>query len=109
MPPQISKKAGGDPEILDLVDASLEAKEAKAKAPPLPRPPMIQQGSIPLVDIPCIYMNDRSCWPEFKKGLTECGLIWNLPEWMTTIVYKGTEWNIIRADKGIDLSDFFLL
>ena len=104
MPP--AKKVGGDPEILEIVDKVLEAKEAGAKAPPMPRPPSLQ-NSLPLVDIPCIYLNDRSCWPEFKRGLTECGLIWNLSEWMNTIVYKGTEWNLIRDDKGTDLAAFF--
>ena len=45
-------------------------------------------------------------WPEFKRTLNECGLIWNLSEWMTTIVYHGTEWNLIK-DKGTDLDTYF--
>jgi len=53
------------------------------------------------------FLNARSCWPEFKRGLTECGLIWGLPEWMTTIVYKGTEWNLIRDEKDTDLATYF--
>ena len=65
MPPA-KKTGGGDADILTEVEAALELK---AKPPPLPRPPSLQ-NSIPLVDIPCIYLNDRSCWP--------------------TIVYKGT-------------------
>jgi len=48
-------------------------------------------NSMPLVEIPCVYLYDHGGWPDFKKVLTECGLIWNLSEWMTTIVYKGTE------------------
>ena len=34
------------------------------------------------------------------------GLIWNLSEWMTTIVYKGTEWKLIH-ENGTDLSTYF--
>ena len=49
------KKVGGDPEILEIVDKVLEAKEAGAKAPPMPRPPSLQ-NSLPLVDIPCIIL-----------------------------------------------------
>jgi hypothetical protein len=74
--------------------------------PPLPKPPRQLMESVPLIDIPCAFLNDRACWPDFKRVLNECGLIWNLPDWMTTIVYKGVEWKDIHA-KGTDLSLFF--
>ena len=77
-------------------------------APPLPVPKLqrLQEASVPLVDMPCVFLNDRTCWPDFKRALTECGLIWNISEWMTTIVYKGVEWKTIR-DNGTDLSAYF--
>ena len=76
--------------------------------PPQPKPP---KGAHPdsylhLVDIPCVYLNDRGCWADFKRALNECGLIWNLSEWMTTIVYKGAEWKLI-ASKGTNLDQYF--
>ena len=64
-----------------------------------------------LVDIPCSYLIDRSEWQEFKTTLVDCGLSWNLPDWMTTIVYKGKEWESIRVGStgiaGVDLSAHF--
>ena len=60
----------------------------------------------PLTDIPCYYLNDRHGWPEFKRALNECGLVWNLADWMTTIVYKGHEWQQI-AKGGVDLEEYF--
>jgi transposase InsO family protein len=74
------------------------------KGPPKPKPPTEYQA--PLVDIPCVYLNDRGSWADFKKALNECGLIWNLPDWMTTIVYRGTEWDQIGT-KGTNLADYF--
>ena len=38
------------------------------------------ESMAPLVDIPCVYLLERSSWPEFKRALNECGLTWNLPE-----------------------------
>ena len=99
MPPR-SKNSGPDPDE--------ENKEAMPgpKSPPLPRPPNLHLESVSLVDIPCVYLNDKSCWSDFKRSLTECGLIWNLSEWSTTIVYGGIEWKSIR-DQGTDLSQYF--
>ena len=59
-----------------------------------------------LTDIPCVYLTDRSGWHEFKRALGDCGLTWNLPDWMTTIVYKGREWKEI-AGRGTDLNEHF--
>jgi transposase InsO family protein len=89
--------------------ALAKAAAAAAKAPPQPPPPkpMTEQVSTPiLIDIPCSFLSDRLGWPDFKKALNECGLSWGLPEWMTTIVHCGAEWNSILKT-GTDLSQFF--
>ena len=117
MPPNKPKPGGGngngngggagdaipieEPELKEL-----EPPKEPPKAPPVPKPPRLHLESVPLVDIPCVFLNDRSCWPDFKRALTECGLIWNLSDWMTTILYRGVEWNLIK-DNGTDLSAYF--
>ena len=111
------KKSDSDSESdAELVDG--DAKESGAKLPTaLPQPPPLPSAppaaskqetfsSISLVEIPCSFLYDRSGWPAFKRALNECGLTWNLPDWMTTIVYKGTEWKAIAA-KGTDLDTYF--
>ena len=80
-------------------------------APLLPKPPKSYSESIPassLIDIPCSYLYDRNGWADFKRNLNECGLTWNLPNWMTTIVRGGTEWKSI-CDGGTDLTQYFPL
>ena len=63
------------PAILDpTADGDLKEVEIVPKPPPLPKPPRLQMESIPLIDIPCVFLNNRLCWPEFKRALTECGL-----------------------------------
>ena len=75
---------------------------AKPKTPIIP-----EDGRLGLLqEIPCIYLNDRTEWRDFKSALTDCGLVWNLPSWMTTIVYQGSEWKAICSG-GTDLSTFF--
>ena len=32
------------------------------------------ESMAPLVDVPCVYLLERSSWPEFKRALNECGL-----------------------------------
>ena len=90
-----------------------ELKEEVPQAPPpqapLPKPPKLLYPEVTqtLTDLPCIFLNDRSCWNEFKSALNECALTWNLPEWMTTIVYKEVEWKTIEKEHGTDLSQYF--
>jgi len=62
-----------------------------------------------LVDIPIVYFLDRSQWTDFKRALNNCGLTWNLPDWMTTIVYKGDDWKRIANTeaKTAELEDVF--
>jgi hypothetical protein len=60
-------------------------------------------SSSALVDIPNVYLYDRSGWTEFKKILNECGGTWNLPHWMTTIVRGGEEWvNMLTEGHAVD-------
>ena len=113
MPPNKPKPGGGNGngngggagDAIPIEEPELKEKEPP-KAPPVPKPPRLQLESVPLVDIPCVFLNDRSCWPDFKRALTECGLIWNLSDWMTTILYRGVEWNLIK-DNGTDLAAYF--
>jgi len=59
-----------------------------------------------LLDMPYVYLLDRSGWHEYKRALNDLGLTWNLPDWMTTIAYKGKEWREI-ATRGTDLAEHF--
>ena len=79
--------------------------EAKSQPPPTTfyRP---AESVAPLVDIRCVYLLDRSSWPEFQRALNKCGLTWNLSEWMTTIVHHGVEWQQVVAN-GTPLQDYF--
>ena len=100
MPP--IPKANADPADVDaknpenpLGDVPVGGILGQPVAPPLPKPPKTYTESIPastLIDIPCSYLYDRNGWADFKRNLNECGLTWNLPNWMTTIVRGGTEW-----------------
>ncbi len=56
-----------------------------------------------LPDIPPVYLLDRAQWPEFKRALNECGLIWNFNHWMTTILFRGAEYKrLLLKDNGLD-------
>jgi len=88
-------------------------EDEKVQAPQKPLPPASlqkqqqQEASINLIDIPCVYLLDRHCWSDFKRALNECGLIWGLPDWMTTIVYRGIEWQTLIDDHDTDLAQYF--
>jgi len=111
----------------------IEVVETEVKQPPpLPNPPVaipaapaavvagggvlpgvIQSGSVPkygvgpaLQDMPCVYLMDRSSWGDFKRALNNCGLSWNLPDWMHTVVYKGKKYLEIESQRP-DLALFF--
>jgi hypothetical protein len=101
MPPGELKELMPEPVIID----------EPAGVDVLPKPSKKFQNpttneSTTLIDIPCLFLNDRSGWSDFKKAIHECGFIWGLPDWMTTIAYKGTEWQEL-FDKGTDLSVYF--
>ena len=60
-----------------------------ANFPAKPQPPRVPHpDTYLLTDIPCVFLHERGCWSEFKKSLNKCALTWELPDWMTTIVYK---------------------
>ena len=59
-----------------------------------------------LVDISPVYLYDRSNWADFKKILNECGGVWNLPHWMTTILRGGDEWKHLQTE-GNDMNSIF--
>ena len=70
-----------------------EQKVDLPMAPPRPAPPRSQNPEPAFLhDISCVWLHDRASWPEFKKTLNDCAFSWARPDWMTTIVYKGTEW-----------------
>lgn len=64
-------------------------------------------GSQMLLDAPPVYLTEKYHWQDFKKAINECGLAWALPDWMTTIVYQGTEWKEIATKKSVNLDEFF--
>jgi hypothetical protein len=59
--------------------------------------------SLHLPDVDPVYLMDRGSWADFKRTLNECSLMWGLPDWMTTIMYHGVDWDAIAED-GTDLS-----
>jgi hypothetical protein len=61
---------------------------------------------IALSEITQLYLLDRNGWLDFKRALNECGLTWNFPAWMTTIVYRGKDWSEYK-EKGVNLDEYF--
>jgi hypothetical protein len=59
-----------------------------------------------LSDLPPSYLLEKSQWSDFKKAITTCGLIWNLPDWMSTIVYQGIDY-VEMKKKEPSLDDIF--
>lgn len=59
-----------------------------------------------LPDISPVFLYDRSNWADFKKALNECGGIWNIPHWMTTILRDGDDWKALIAE-GHDMAAIF--
>ena len=58
---------------------------------------------VPLSDIPCHYLTEKSQWADFKKSIITCGLTWNIPDWMSTIVYQGADYKILKeSDSKLD-------
>jgi hypothetical protein len=60
-----------------------------------------------LIDLPHFYLLERSQWADFKRNLNNCGLTWNLPDWMYTIVYKGEQYK--KVEQKNNLSEIFKL
>src|SRR5690349_87248 len=80
-------------------------------------PPVLAQPAAPmretyvptstLVDLPSFYLLDRSNWTNFKRNLNNCGLTWNLPDWMSTIVYRGDDYK--KLETQTDINQIFKL
>jgi len=66
--------------------------------PPVKKTVTDPYSAVNLADIPFVYLLDRSQWTDFKRALNNCGLTWNIPDWMMTIVYKGPDWMEIAQD-----------
>ena len=61
-----------------------------------------------MVDVPHFFLTERSHWAEFKRHLNMCGLSWNLPGWMLTIVYQGEDYKNLKK-KSKDIDNYFRL
>jgi hypothetical protein len=80
------------------------------EGPPAHFKPKKSQSSLPahvLTDMPYCYLVERSTWSDFKRALNNCGLSWNLSDWMHTVVYKGKQYMEI-ASKKPDLDEYFV-
>ena len=79
---------------------------AAALPPPLPSPPRDRELALP--DLPYQYLLERSQWSDFKRALNNCGLTWAIPDWMSTILYKGKDYKDLK-EKGEDMDAIFKL
>jgi hypothetical protein len=59
-----------------------------------------------LPDIPIQYLIEKGQWTDFKRSIENCGLTWNLPDWLYTIAYKGMDYKAIK-DSGEKIDDLF--
>ena len=78
----------------------------KAQAPSLPKPPPIQkyEQNTYLVELPFSYLLERGAWSEFRRALNTCGLSWNIPDWMCTIIYGGPDYSkLLEKDKELGI------
>ena len=60
--------------------------------PPRKTEPVMTVIPPPLVEIPYFYLSEKSQWTDFKRSLNNCGLVWNIPDWMSTILYNGEDY-----------------
>ena len=92
---------------IDLLEESIIESQA-AKKISLQKTMHLQSNEQSnLIDLPFVFLTDRLYWGDFKKAIHECGLIWGLPEWMTTITYKGIEWHSLISEHKVDLNTYF--
>ena len=79
---------------------------AKAQPPPQPKPPTIHkyEQNTYLTELPFTYLLERSSWSEFRRALNTCGLTWNIPDWMCTIVHGGPDYEKLKMeDEELDV------
>ena len=70
----------------------------KAQAPSLPKRPPIQN------ELPFSYLLERGAWSEFRRALNTCGLSWNIPDWMCTIICGGPDYSkLLEKDKELGI------
>ena len=56
-----------------------------------------------LQDLPFQFLTDKYQWGEFKRAIENCGLTWNIPDWLYTITYKGVDYKELKkTDATID-------
>jgi hypothetical protein len=67
----------------------------------------VEPASPSLVDLPHQYLLEKSQWIDFKKALNTCGLTWNLPDWNSTILYKGNDYKMLES-KGKNMDAIFI-
>ena len=78
----------------------------RAHAPSLPKPPPIQkyEQNTYLVELPFSCLLERGAWSEFRRALNTCGLSWNIPDWMCTIIYEGPDYiKMLEKDKELGI------
>ena len=83
---------------------------AKAVFPPQPKLPAIHkyEPNTYLVELPFSFLLERGSWSEFRRALNTCGLTWNIPDWMCTIVHGGADFAKL-LEKDNELSVIFKL
>ena len=117
MPPKSKAPANPQPPGADSVETKTADNQIDLFNEPITEPQAAKQISKPmhlqanettnLIDLPFVFLSDRLNWGDFKKAIHECGLIWGLPEWMTTITYKGIEWHSLISEHQVDLNKYF--
>ena len=78
----------------------------KALAPSVPKPPPIQkyEQNTYLVELPFSYLLERGAWSEFRRALNTCGLSWNIPDCMCTIIHGGPDYTkLLEKDKELGI------
>ena len=57
----------------------------------------------PLIELPYYFLTEKYQWPEFKKAIDTCGFTWNIPDWMSTIIYQGVDYlELKKAEDTLD-------
>ncbi len=51
------------------------------------------------VDVPIVYLSNRSKWLDFLEGLHNCAVTWGLPDYATTVLYGGEAWEVMKASR----------
>ena len=60
----------------------------------------------PLIELPYYFLTEKYHWTDFKKAIDTCGCTWNIPDWMSTIVYQGIDYLELKKSEDT-LDDMF--